>query len=580
MAIAFPHGGRTEKSQAIRSALDQAASAINAFHSQVLSSVIEAQAWKIHRDVDGYSGLRDWLCAKFDFHTRTAADLAAIARCARKFTVLTETATSGSARIDLVAAAVRRLESTKALRLYAKTDYREPVTSPFDPEVRCATPEHLISEWCRHSTVKEVHARLDEIEAALDSGEEILEGLGQDSLQRLELVELDNGMWALDATLSSDTGQLFAKYLITAVPPPRQEETDTDGLLPAKANRDAEALHQLLAGYGTSPQAATRHGHTATLDLMVDIETLQGKDTGRLPLLEGKPISVGRARLLACEAGVIPSVFDYEQGEAVELGRALRLPNTSLRRKLELEQPEGCVWTGCSRPVAWTEAHHIVHWANGGATSAENLILLCRFHHGRVHTPGWSVEKTSPGQAIITHHEGHEPAPTDMAGAGCGCSDWRTDADMDAENRSGDWDAFPTGLYRSEWSDSLKPELDALAQEADRQRCMAAMKAARAKARERFAIKVPAPEPEAAQGDPSGAEPALAAAARQPGPSRPVDYGEPPFLGCPSGRPLGEAPPPNRRSPNPTGDRAPQHVRRRNPPAKPSPSPLLRRRLL
>ena len=228
----FPHSERTSKSQAIHSTLDEAAAAINDFHARVLSSVIEAQAWKIHRDIDGYSGLRDWLCAKFDFHTRTAADLAAIARCARKFTVLGETATSGSARIDLIAAAVRRLEATKALRLYAKTAYREPVVSPFSAEVQCATPEHLISEWCKHSTVKEVHARLDEIEAALDSGEEILEGLGQDSLQRLELVELENGMWALDATLSADTGQLFAKYLTTAVPPPRQEETDADGVLP------------------------------------------------------------------------------------------------------------------------------------------------------------------------------------------------------------------------------------------------------------------------------------------------------------------------------------------------------------
>ncbi|MCC3765981.1 HNH endonuclease, partial [Glycomyces sp. TRM65418] len=134
-----------------------------------------------------------------------------------------------------------------------------------------------------------------------------------------------------------------------------------------------------------------RHGHTATLDLTVDIETLQGKDTGRLPLLEGKPISVAKARLLACEAGIIPSVFNYQSGEAIELGRALRLPNAALRRKLELEQPQGCAWHGCDRPVAWTEAHHLQHWADGGKTTAENLILLCRFHHGRLHTTGWTV---------------------------------------------------------------------------------------------------------------------------------------------------------------------------------------------
>ena len=105
---------------------------------------------------------------------------------------------------------------------------------------------------------------------------------------------------------------------------------------------------------------------------------------------------------------VIPSVFNYETGEAVELGRAVRLPNTALRRKLELEQPEGCAWNGCDLPIAWTEAHHIIHWADGGDTNAANLILLCRFHHGRIHTTGWTVEKTGPGQAIITHHDDHE----------------------------------------------------------------------------------------------------------------------------------------------------------------------------
>ena len=215
-------------------------------------------------------------------------------------------------------------------------------------------------------------------------------------------------MWSLSGELSDETGRLLDKYLKTACPPPRQEDQDSDGVLPAAPNRHAEALHQLLAGYGSSPEAATRHGHTATLDLVVDIETLQGKDTGRLPLLEGQPISLARARLLACEGVVIPSVFNYATGEAVELGRAVRLPNTALRRKLELEQPEGCAWNGCDLPIAWTEAHHITHWADGGDTNAANLILLCRFHHGRIHTAGWTVEKTGPGQAIITHHDDHE----------------------------------------------------------------------------------------------------------------------------------------------------------------------------
>src|SRR5690606_21198166 len=228
------------------------------------------------------------------------------------------------------------------------------------------------------------------------------------------------------------------------------------------------------------------------------IETLRGEDTGRLPLLEGEPISLAKARLLACEAVIIPSVFDYGTGEAIELGRAARLPNAALRRKLELEQPGGCAWSGCSRPVQWTEAHHLVHWADGGPTNAENLILLCRFHHGRVHTPGWSVTKTGPGQALIVHHEGHEDTETGLDGAGsgvgCGCPDYRTDVDLDLDFQDDAANIFPTGLYPEEWSENLKDDLGQAAEAIEHQRIETELKEAKARVRARFTAPAPAPE--------------------------------------------------------------------------------------
>jgi hypothetical protein len=501
-SILSASGDRRSQAAAIRSALDAAAAGINACHTQVLSSVIAMKEQGLHRSEFGFSALRDLLLSQFDFTYNTAGSIAAIARLSGKFQILAQAATTGTARIDQVAYAVRQLDQTPAMRLFARTPFRAPVASPFDPETLCATPEAMVAQYCAHASFKDLRRHLDELWASIAEETELFDDLGEQSLQRLELTPQGNGMWALEGTLSDTTGRLLDKYLKTACPPPRQEDTEAgsenedEGLLPAQANRHAEALHQLLAGYGSSPQAATRHGHTATLDLMVDIETLQGKDTGRLPMLEGQPISVARARLLACEAGVIPSVFNYTTGEAVELGRAMRLPNASLRRKLELEQPEGCAWQGCDRPVAWTEAHHIQHWADGGVTAAENLILLCRFHHGRIHTTGWSVEKTGPGQAIITHHDGHEPVLSAPGESGCGCSDWRTDHDMDTENQGSDWDVFPTGLYRSEWSEAMKPDLDGMAEAIDRDRAIQAMRAAKARCRAKFATpRPPSPVP-------------------------------------------------------------------------------------
>jgi hypothetical protein len=503
---------RRSQAAEVRSLLDAAAAGINAFHTQVLSAVIAMKEQGLHRSEFGFSALRDLLLSQFDFTFNTAGSIAAIARLSGKFRILAQAATTGTARIDQVAYAVRQLDQTPAMRLFARTPFRAPVPSPFDPDILCATPEAMVAQYCQHASFKDLRRHLDELWASIAEETELFDELGEQSLQRLELTPQGNGMWALEGTLTDTTGRLLDKYLKTACPPPRQEDQEVDpetgeGLLPAQANRNAEALHQLLAGYGSSPQAATRHGHTATLDLVVDIETLQGKDTGRLPLLEGQPVSVARARLLACEAGVIPSVFNYATGEAVELGRAMRLPNASLRRKLELEQPEGCAWHGCDRPVAWTEAHHIQHWADGGPTTAENLILLCRFHHGRIHTTGWSVEKTGPGQAVITHHDSHEPAPSAPgSNSGCGCSDWRTDHDMDTEHQDSDWDVFPTGLYRTEWSETMKPELDGMGQAIDRDRAIEAMRAAKARCRAKFATPqppTPAPSPVPVLGCPS-----------------------------------------------------------------------------
>ncbi|MCD0444073.1 HNH endonuclease [Glycomyces sp. A-F 0318] len=581
---------RAAQARELRATLDTAAAGINAFHAQVLAAVIDMKQQNLHRSAFGFSALRDLLLSQFDFTFNTAGAIAAIARLSGKFRILTEAATSGRARIDQVAYAVRQLDQTPAMRLFARTPFREAVPSPFDDAVLCATPEAMVAQYCTHAPFTDLQRHLEGLWATIATESELLDALGEQSLQRLEVTETGNGMWHLEGELTATTGRLLDKYLKTACPPPRQDEQDADGVLPPQANRHAEALHQLLAGYGSSPEAATRHGHTATLHLTVDIATLRGEDTGRIPLLDGDPISLAQARLLACEALAIPAVFDYESGEAVELGRALRLPNVALRRKLELEQPGGCAWHGCDRPVAWTEAHHIVHWADGGETNAENLILVCRFHHGRLHTEGWTVTKTGPGQAVITHHD-HQGSGTgagaeaygrngnEHEAAECGCADWRTDADMDTEHQSSGWDLFPTGLYRSEWSETLQPDLDGHAAIIESERARAAMRAARAKARARFTTRttgtttdssassadrsdhseqapVATPTPPAAPTAEAEAssprEPALAGTAttartvrpvRPVVPIGPIDYGEPPFLPCPSRRLLGDARP-------------------------------------
>ena len=52
---------------------------------------------------------------------------------------------------------------------------------------------------------------------------------------------------------------------------------------------------------------------------------------------------------------------------------------------------ETCCFPGCERR-RHLQAHHRQHWAHGGETSLDNLVLLCFHHHRLVHEGGYTVE--------------------------------------------------------------------------------------------------------------------------------------------------------------------------------------------
>ncbi len=48
-----------------------------------------------------------------------------------------------------------------------------------------------------------------------------------------------------------------------------------------------------------------------------------------------------------------------------------------------------CRFPGCTSRRC--DAHHVHHWSDGGATSLDNLVRLCRRHHRAVHEGGFAV---------------------------------------------------------------------------------------------------------------------------------------------------------------------------------------------
>ncbi|GAA4817526.1 HNH endonuclease signature motif containing protein [Tomitella cavernea] len=100
-------------------------------------------------------------------------------------------------------------------------------------------------------------------------------------------------------------------------------------------------------------------------------------------------MSTSVLRRMACDAAVTPILVDG-RGTPLDLGRTVRLASRAQRRALAARD-RGCAFPGCTRPIAWTDAHHIIHWADGGPTDLDNLVLLCTAHHRAVHNDGWNI---------------------------------------------------------------------------------------------------------------------------------------------------------------------------------------------
>jgi hypothetical protein len=119
-----------------------------------------------------------------------------------------------------------------------------------------------------------------------------------------------------------------------------------------------------------------------------------GPPGAHVPRVAGGPhISAETARRLACDASVVGMVRG-PGSEVLDVGRKRRTVPAALRRALE-RRDGGCRFPGCGS--RFCDAHHIVPWAAGGETHLENLVLLCRHHHRRVHEDGWRVERVPGG---------------------------------------------------------------------------------------------------------------------------------------------------------------------------------------
>ncbi|MPZ27408.1 MAG: DUF222 domain-containing protein [Micromonosporaceae bacterium] len=118
------------------------------------------------------------------------------------------------------------------------------------------------------------------------------------------------------------------------------------------------------------------------------------------------PIPPATAQRVACDADIWRIIFDPTTGTPLDVGRRHRLVPHWIRRALHTRD-RGCRWPGCPTPADWTDAHHLDPWADGGETSLQRCLLLCRHHHSLVHEAHWTIDlHPTTGHVTITRPEG------------------------------------------------------------------------------------------------------------------------------------------------------------------------------
>ena len=189
-------------------------------------------------------------------------------------------------------------------------------------------------------------------------------------------------------------------------------EAATPGQL--RADALVEICERALATLDESPPGRAR----PLLSVVADLDSLQGR-IGRLCELEGSgTISGDEARRWACDTDLV-RVITRGRSEILDLGRRSRTVTTAQRRALVLRDG-GCAFPGCDRPPEWCDAHHIVHWLDGGPTDLDNLVLLCRRHHRLLHRPdGFGMARDPTGWIVFSRPDGSviESRPRALAAA-------------------------------------------------------------------------------------------------------------------------------------------------------------------
>lgn len=220
----------------------------------------------------------------------------------------------------------------------------------------------------------------------------------------------EHGCLEIRARLTAEQGAVVLKALEAATESLKDAQTDTNQVrenAPAETfsanehqHRRADALvliaSQSLESSSSNANTADRYQVVVHVDSQVLAKEVDAKPTGEPDCYIEKQVGlpVESVRRLSCSCKIVAALTNGT--EPLSIGRSSRAIPPSIRRALQIRDGH-CVFPGCDCNKH-LDAHHIVHWSNGGETSMDNLIEVCHYHHVQLHEGGYTVHRSKTGE--------------------------------------------------------------------------------------------------------------------------------------------------------------------------------------
>ena len=302
------------------------------------------------------------------------------------------------AELPHLSAAMRRgalsYSKVRALTRVATRDTEERLLD-FARGATAAHVERLVRAW----------RRVDRIAAAEDDRL-------RHASRHLEVWVDEDGMLVIRGRLSPKVGAVVQRTLEAASD--RLYHDAEDKAEVSVGQRRADALGLVVESALAADLDRGTAGDRYQVVVYVDADGLNGDtEAGQSALEDGIGISAETSRRLACDASTV-FMTHARDGTVLDVGRRSRTIPPAIRRAL-MARDRRCRFPGCD--ASHCDAHHVRHWADGGTTRLDNLLLVCRRHHRAVHEEGFTVELKDDGRARFFWPDGRllpdvPPAPT------------------------------------------------------------------------------------------------------------------------------------------------------------------------